>query len=253
MWAATCARSRSGSLEPIHYCVESRQNIALARNRALSEASGEWILFIDDDEAADENWIAEYLKLVEREPCDGAFGPVLPRLEEVVAPWIDVQTFYAGRRHPTGEPLGAGDLYTNNALVRRRPVPSTRGGRGAGHTLEKQSEPTSGGVYKDMRERIREIQQYQLTAADITPEVVTTMLFKEANTAKSDSARVTAQTRLGQVHAMFVEKRIEERREYDVVAMMRLIAGENPELLARMAEMLPLMPDERALISGDSE
>jgi len=118
--AASIVESRSGSLESIHYCVEPRQNIALARNRALSEASGEWILFIDDDEAADENWITEYLKLVEREPCDGAFGPVLPRLEEVVAPWIDVQTFYAGRRHRTGEPLGAGDLYTNNALVRRR-------------------------------------------------------------------------------------------------------------------------------------
>jgi succinoglycan biosynthesis protein ExoM len=118
--AASVAKSRSGSLEPIHYCVEPRQNIALARNRALSEASGEWILFIDDDEAADENWITEYLKLVEREPCDGAFGPVLPRLEEVVTPWLDVQTFYSRRRHATGKPLGAGDLYTSNALVRRR-------------------------------------------------------------------------------------------------------------------------------------
>ena len=118
--AASIAQSRSGSLEPIHYYVEPRRNIALARNRALSEASGEWIVFIDDDEVADENWIAEYLKLVEREPCDGAFGPVLSRLEEVVTPWLDVETFYTRRRHATGEPLGAGDLYTSNALVRRR-------------------------------------------------------------------------------------------------------------------------------------
>jgi len=118
--AASVAKSRSGSLEPIHYCVEPRQNIALARNRALSEASGEWILFIDDDEAADENWITEYLKLVEREPCDGAFGPVLPRLEEVVTPWLDVQTFYTRRRYATGESLGESHLYTSNALVRRR-------------------------------------------------------------------------------------------------------------------------------------
>jgi succinoglycan biosynthesis protein ExoM len=118
--AASIAQSRSDSLEPIHYCVEPRRNIALARNRALSKASGEWILFIDDDEVADENWITEYLKLVDREPCDGTFGPVLPRLEEVVTPWLDVQTFYARRRHATGEPLGAGDLYTSNALVRRR-------------------------------------------------------------------------------------------------------------------------------------
>ncbi|MCH8084418.1 MAG: glycosyltransferase family 2 protein [Myxococcales bacterium] len=118
--AASITQSRSGSLKPIHYYVEPRRNIALARNRALSEASGEWILFIDDDEVADENWIAEYLKLVEREPCDGAFGPVLSRLEEVVTPWLDVETFYTRRRHATGDPLGAADLYTSNALVRRR-------------------------------------------------------------------------------------------------------------------------------------
>jgi glycosyltransferase involved in cell wall biosynthesis len=117
--AASVVESRSGSLEPIQYCVEPRQNIALARNRALSEASGEWVLFIDDDEVADENWISEYLKLVEREPCDGAFGPVLARLEEVVTPWLDVETFYTRRRHQTCERLAAGDLSTSNALVRR--------------------------------------------------------------------------------------------------------------------------------------
>ena len=118
--AAAVAQSRSGSLEPIHYCVEPRRSIALTRNRALSKASGEWILFIDDDEVADENWIAEYLKLVEREPCDGAFGPVLPRLEAVVTPWLDIDTLYAPHRHTTGETLGVGGLYTGNALVRRR-------------------------------------------------------------------------------------------------------------------------------------
>jgi succinoglycan biosynthesis protein ExoM len=117
--AASIAQSRSNSLEPIHYCVEPHQNIALARNRALSKASGAWILFIDDDEAACEDWIIEYLKLAERESFDGAFGPVLSRLEEVVTPWLDVPTFYERRRYSTGEPLGAGDLRTSNALVRR--------------------------------------------------------------------------------------------------------------------------------------
>jgi succinoglycan biosynthesis protein ExoM len=124
--AAPIARARSTSLEPLHYCVEPRRNIALARNRALDEASGEWILFIDDDEAADENWVAEYLKLAEREDCDGAFGPVLPRIEEVVTPWLDVPTFYARRRFTTGESLGAGELYTSNAMVRRQLFASRR-------------------------------------------------------------------------------------------------------------------------------
>jgi len=118
--ASSIVRSRAGSLEPIRYLVEPRRNIALARNRALSEASGEWVAFIDDDEVAEENWITEYLEHIERRPCDGAFGPVLPKLEEVVTPWLDVPTFYTRRRHPTGETLGAGDLYTSNALIRRR-------------------------------------------------------------------------------------------------------------------------------------
>jgi succinoglycan biosynthesis protein ExoM len=118
--AASVARSRSASIGPIHYCVEPRQNIALARNRALAQASGEWILFIDDDEVADENWISEYLKLAERENFDAAFGPVLPRLERVVTPWLDVETFYTRRRYTTGARLTGGNLYTGNAMVRRR-------------------------------------------------------------------------------------------------------------------------------------
>ena len=118
--AAAIVKSRADSLEPIRYFVEPRRNIALARNRALVEASGEWVAFIDDDEAAEEGWIAEYLAHVERRPCDGAFGPVLPRLEAVVTPWLDVPTFYTRRRHPTGETLGVGDLYTSNAMIRRR-------------------------------------------------------------------------------------------------------------------------------------
>ncbi len=118
--AASIVQSRSGSLESIQYCVEPRQNIALARNRALSEASGEWILFIDDDEVADEAWVSEYLALVDREECDGAFGPVLPELEEVATPWLDIKTFYTRRRYSTGAPVEAADLYTSNALVHRR-------------------------------------------------------------------------------------------------------------------------------------
>jgi len=117
--AASIVEPRSRSLEPIHYFVEPRRNIALARNRALSAASGEWIAFIDDDEVADENWISEYLKLVEREPCDGAFGPVRPKLEAIATPWLDVDTFYAPRRHATGASVGAGELYTSNAMLRR--------------------------------------------------------------------------------------------------------------------------------------
>jgi succinoglycan biosynthesis protein ExoM len=118
--ASSVAESRSESLHPFLYFIEPRQNIAHARNRALSEARGEWMMFIDDDEAADEGWISGYLALVEREECDGAFGPVLPTLEESVTPWLDIETFYTRRRYSTGAPVEPADLYTSNALLHRR-------------------------------------------------------------------------------------------------------------------------------------
>ncbi len=98
---------------------EPRRNIAHARNRALEAARGTWIAFVDDDEVADERWLASHLALAEGGAWDGLFGPVLPRLERVVTPWLDVETFYARARHPSGTPLGPAELRTSNAFVRR--------------------------------------------------------------------------------------------------------------------------------------
>jgi len=118
--ARRIVEARVDALDPIQYSVEPRRNIAHARNAAVSQARGDWLAFIDDDEVADENWIAGYWELFERTQCDGAIGPVLPRFEEIVTSWLDVKTFYARRRHTTGDPLGTGDLYTSNAVIRRR-------------------------------------------------------------------------------------------------------------------------------------
>src|SRR5207244_4301817 len=48
------------------YCVELRQNIALARNKALEHAEGELIAFIDDDEFPDRDWLWKMLEACER-------------------------------------------------------------------------------------------------------------------------------------------------------------------------------------------
>jgi succinoglycan biosynthesis protein ExoM len=111
---AVCDAARTA-----RWFVEPRQNIALARNRAVSEARGRWIAFIDDDEVADESWLAAYWKLVERGDGDGFFGPVEARLDEVVTPWLDVETFYSRPRHPSGTPIDSTELSTSNAIVRR--------------------------------------------------------------------------------------------------------------------------------------
>jgi succinoglycan biosynthesis protein ExoM len=121
--AAGEARSQvtalSDAARTARWFVEPRQNIALARNRALREARGRWIAFIDDDEVADENWLAAYWKLACAGAGDGFFGPVLARLDEVVTPWLDVETFFSRPRHPTGTPIDSAEVSTSNALVRR--------------------------------------------------------------------------------------------------------------------------------------
>src|SRR5580700_7943958 len=40
----------AASAIPIRYCEEPRQNIALARNKAVENATGDFVAFIDDDE-----------------------------------------------------------------------------------------------------------------------------------------------------------------------------------------------------------
>src|SRR5437867_185465 len=47
----------AASCIPIRYCVEPRQNIALARNKAVANAKGDFIAFIDDDEFPTQTWL----------------------------------------------------------------------------------------------------------------------------------------------------------------------------------------------------
>jgi succinoglycan biosynthesis protein ExoM len=117
--AAATARSLGGFPHLVRWLEEPRCNIAHARNRAVDAAAGRWLAFIDDDEAADEHWLAAYWQRAAEGECDGWFGPVLARLEENVSGWLDPETFYARPRHATGTLLGRASLRTGNAFVRR--------------------------------------------------------------------------------------------------------------------------------------
>jgi glycosyltransferase involved in cell wall biosynthesis len=52
----------SRSLVHVTYCAESQQNIALARNKALQHAEGDFIAFIDDDEYPEDDWLLNLFK-----------------------------------------------------------------------------------------------------------------------------------------------------------------------------------------------
>ena len=55
----------SRAQSPVHYVFEPRSGISLVRNRSMSEASGKWFAFIDDDEIPDEQWLSELFRAAE--------------------------------------------------------------------------------------------------------------------------------------------------------------------------------------------
>jgi glucosyl-dolichyl phosphate glucuronosyltransferase len=61
---------------------------SFARNRAVAEATGEFILFIDDDATAETSWAIEMLAALESRGLDAACGMVLPRWSSPPPAWL---------------------------------------------------------------------------------------------------------------------------------------------------------------------
>ena len=61
---------------PLIYDIEPRQNIALARNRALQHASGDLFATIDDDEFVDSRWLIHLYRAIREYDAAAALGPV---------------------------------------------------------------------------------------------------------------------------------------------------------------------------------
>ncbi len=116
--SAAAVVARDYGLPELRHFHEPERNIARARNRSVAEARGRWLAFVDDDEAVEPEWLRAYWSELQREPCDGMFGPVVPRLERVITPWLDAQGFFGGARMPTGSPVGPQQVAAGNAFLR---------------------------------------------------------------------------------------------------------------------------------------
>jgi glycosyltransferase involved in cell wall biosynthesis len=110
--------SRNSSLKVI-YCVEPRQNIALARNRALAHSEGNFIAFIDDDEFPASDWLQELLATSEKYHADGVLGPVRPHFELPPPRWIIRGRFCERPEHETGRKMPWDECRSGNLLFRR--------------------------------------------------------------------------------------------------------------------------------------
>jgi glycosyltransferase involved in cell wall biosynthesis len=74
---------------PVVYIFEERLGLSVARNRAIREASGEYVLFLDDDAVACTDWIGGIVALFDLDPQIGCVGGKIDPAWEGSAPlWL---------------------------------------------------------------------------------------------------------------------------------------------------------------------
>jgi glycosyltransferase involved in cell wall biosynthesis len=73
---------------PLRRVYEAQLGSSFARNRAVDEASGDFIFFIDDDAIAEPSWAVEMLNALESRALDAACGMVLPRWMVPPPSWL---------------------------------------------------------------------------------------------------------------------------------------------------------------------
>jgi len=102
---------------PTKYFVEPQQNIPSARNKAIDNACGDFIAFIDDDEFPTKNWLLTLFKAREQYRTDGVIGPVKRYFDAEPPAWIVKGSFYQRATYPTGLVIDWKKGRVNNALL----------------------------------------------------------------------------------------------------------------------------------------
>jgi len=109
---------KASSLD-ITYCVEPEQNIALARNKALANSTGDFLAFIDDDEFPANDWLLRLYETCKECKVDGVLGPVIPHFEAAPPAWITRGKFCDRPSHETGFTIDWTEGRTGNLLLKR--------------------------------------------------------------------------------------------------------------------------------------
>lgn len=111
------------------YELEIERGISAARNTAVRrglEAGAEAIVFIDDDEWVEADWLAELIATQEATGADVVTGPVLPVFDEQPPDWILAGRFFDRPRFPHNSELSyatTSSVLMMQSCFEDRPVP----------------------------------------------------------------------------------------------------------------------------------
>ncbi|MCU0552925.1 MAG: hormogonium polysaccharide biosynthesis glycosyltransferase HpsE [Leptolyngbya sp. Prado105] len=112
----------------LRYVLETQQGAAIARKRAIAEAQGTWIGFLDDDTLPTLDWVIQAYQFGQSHPRAGAFGSrILPEYEtdppqnfDRIAHYMPTMLKSQSFRYDThlkGMPVGAGLVIRKQAWL----------------------------------------------------------------------------------------------------------------------------------------
>jgi len=103
----------------ITYCLQPQQNISLTRNKAIENATGDYIAFIDDDEFPIKRWLVTLFRALNEFKVDGVLGPVKRCFDQTPPKWVIRGNFYQRATYATGLVIDWRKGRTGNVLLKR--------------------------------------------------------------------------------------------------------------------------------------
>jgi len=92
---------------------EEKLGLSNARNRAISEGGGKYVIFMDDDETADPDWLCAYERLIIDKQPDAFGGRIRALFEDVRPPWLtDELLGFLGELNRAAEIIPLTDPHT---------------------------------------------------------------------------------------------------------------------------------------------
>lgn len=120
--AQAMAESMQADLN-LRYVCEPAPGLAAARNRSLQEARGDFLAFIDDDEEADETWLATHHRVLQVTRADVTGGPTRYIFDDQVPQAVRLCRLFNRPVTAEGSALPWYRISTGNAYVRRSALP----------------------------------------------------------------------------------------------------------------------------------